>query len=821
MAAIQQTVDNLFGGVSTQPDFKKLKTQVRQSTNSYIDPVFGTTKRPGSRFLFDFGSAAEFESAHIFFYRRDFDEIYIGAINKNSIRLFNTFDLSEVPVTVEGTSLDYLTSFNHHDYRTLTIQDNTVIVNRLVQVKALPAPTFTPNTQGTVVIRTVQYGAKYSVTINGTKFELTTRNADTSTSTTGSFLSVKEILDDLKAGIDGLSLPVTVTVGATSLEIESTNNTAFTLEAIGGVDSEALKYYQDSVNNISNVPDKSIDGRIVKIENTTADDDDYYIKYVEADKAWEECRAPDVSPGLDPSTLPHELVSTGPNQFVYRPITWESRLVGDLITNPDPSFVDNRINSVFFTNNRLGFLSGPNVVLSTTSDYYNFFAKSALTVIDSDPIDINCNSTVPTNLVHSLPIPAGVLLFSNRQQFLMTADQQVYTPSSTYIRQISNYEVDEDIPPVDLGTYQIFIQKTAGYTRVMAITVPDVNQPPQVVDISKVVAEWIPSSIDNLIASPINEFLMLTDRFNNDVYIYRKYNTGDEERMQSWFKWTIPGKPLLVTIPDDIVYIVSSQTSRVGLSSIELDRSLRGETITSPNGAWDNPHLDFYVGTTSLQPGRFPAVTLGAYDKATGVQRVYVPFRHVPGLEPLLVTTTKPLLRYTPLVDEYTGWIQTFKKDANGEVIHGQDGNGNYFEIETNMSPPAGLAMEPTSFVVGYKYNFEIEFPEFFYKQEDRADYTAYLNISRIKFAVGLTGALGFKVTARGKDEWYDINPVIEADYYSANSGPLAQRYFFTVPIHQRSSNFMIKAFSDLPFPVSINMMTWQGVYSPRFYRRT
>ncbi len=63
--------------------------------------------------------------------------------------------------------------------------------------------------------------------------------------------------------------------------------------------------------------------------------------------------------------------------------------------------------------------------------------------------------------------------------------------------------------------------------------------------------------------------------------------------------------------------------------------------------------------------------------------------------------------------------------------------------------------------------------------------------------------------------------PVIEADYYSANTGPLKHRYFFTVPIHQRSTNFMIKAYSDVPFPVAINMMTWEGMYSPRFYKRT
>ena len=821
MAAIQQTTDNLFGGVSTQPDFKKLRNQVRESTNTYLDPVFGTTKRPGSRFLFDFGPADEFENAKIFFYVRDDDETYIGTISEKNIRMFNTADLSEATVDASASALEYLTASNPSQYKTLTIQDNTVIVNKEVVVDKLPDPAFTPNTRGTVVLKAINYAASYTIIIDGVASSWTTPNADqidSDNSGTQLFLSAEQILQQLAIRINNPDIKVSL-VG-NSLELESKSGTAFTLDAVGGINSEALKSFQDSVNNISNVPDKSVDGRIVKIENTTKDDDDYYIKYVGADEAWEECKAPDVSPGLDPATMPHELVSTDINEFKFSPIGYEERLVGDYITNPDPSFVGQKINNVFFTNNRLGFLSGPNVVLSATSDYYNFFAKSATTVIDSDPIDINCNSTVPTKLIHSLPAASGVILFSNRQQFLMTADQQIYTPSSTFIRQISNYEVDENVDPVDLGTYQIFLQKTAGYTRVMAMSIPDVNQPPTVVDISKVVSEWISPSIDYMIASPINEFLLLSDRLNNDVYIYRKYSTGQEEKMQAWFKWKLPGNPYLLTIPDDTVFIVSEQADRVGVSSIELDRTLSNETVVTHSGVWDNPHLDFYVGNNPRQSTITQQATLGPYDPATKRQRIYVPFRHVQGLEPIVVTTTQPMISYKPQVDVETGWIKTLVKDSNGDVIWGIDPDqGTYFEVDTDLSLPVNGVVP--SFVIGYKYDFEVEFPEFYYKEEDRADYNAFLNISRVRFAVGLTGALEFKVSAKGKDDWNPISPIIEADYYASDTGPLAQRYFFNVPIHQRSTNFMIKAFSDLPFPVSINMMTWQGIYSPRFYRRT
>mgnify|MGYP007000184191 len=98
--------------------------------------------------------------------------------------------------------------------------------------------------------------------------------------------------------------------------------------------------------------------------------------------------------------------------------------------------------------------------------------------------------------------------------------------------------------PVDLGTYQIFLQKTLGYCKVMVMQIPDINQPPSVIDISKVVSEWIPPNIDTLYTSPVNELIILSSRENNEVYFYRKYNTGTEEKMQSWFKWKMVGKTL-------------------------------------------------------------------------------------------------------------------------------------------------------------------------------------------------------------------------------------------------------------------------------------
>ena len=64
-------------------------------------------------------------------------------------------------------------------------------------------------------------------------------------------------------------------------------------------------------------------------------------------------------------------------------------------------------------------------------------------------------------------------------------------------------------------------------------------------------------------------------------------------------------------------------------------------------------------------------------------------------------------------------------------------------------------------------------------------------------------------------DEWYNLNPVIMADNYLANDIAVSDHTIFTLPIHQKTDNFTLRLFNDSPFPVSLNSMMWEGIYSP------
>ena len=88
------------------------------------------------------------------------------------------------------------------------------------------------------------------------------------------------------------------------------------------MDNERLDTFQNQVANVGSLPDRSLHHRVVKVLNTASADDTYYARFI-ADNStsgvgyWEEFIAPDVSPGLTASTMPHELVNTGTNAFTF------------------------------------------------------------------------------------------------------------------------------------------------------------------------------------------------------------------------------------------------------------------------------------------------------------------------------------------------------------------------------------------------------------------------------------------------------------------------------------------------------------------------
>src|SRR5690606_5499314 len=113
------------------------------------------------------------------------------------------------------------------------------------------------------------------------------------------------------------------------------------------------------------LPANAPDGYIVEITGESArSGDNYWVKYDTVAKVWKETSKPKIVAGFNQNTMPHALIRSADGSFVWSQPAWSPRSVGDDDTNPMPSFIDGAINDVFFFRNRLGFLSGENVIMS-------------------------------------------------------------------------------------------------------------------------------------------------------------------------------------------------------------------------------------------------------------------------------------------------------------------------------------------------------------------------------------------------------------------------------------------------------------------------
>ena len=737
MAAVTQRIGSYLGGVSKQSDDKMLPGQVRECYNGFPDATYGLTKRPGFKHIVNLGTGTTYDDGKWFYIKRDDDEEYVGVIKGSNINIWNALSGNTCSVTYGTGAQAYLTGAKT-DYKIITVQDTSIIINGSVSVAEQTAPTFNYKRVASVEVQYVVVSSSVDYTIeiiiNGT--------SQTATYSTSASSDVNTILTNLESDINGMTGTgfddLTVTRLASSLEITSTVD--MDIHAEGGIDNKGLTVAEDEVASISELPVKSVQGRKIKVVNTSSSADSYWAEFkahnttYNADGTvnvagsgegyWEETVDPGVSPGLDNSTMPHELINTAVDTFVFQKVTYEDRLVGDDDTNPQPSFLNEKITAGFFHNNRLGFLSRDNVIMSQSGDFFNFYFKSAQTTIESDPIDLSCSSIKPTALHAALPTAQGVVLFSENQQFLMFADAGVLTPSLTTIRALSNYEVDRTIEPVDAGTNLNFITKTPGYSRVFSMVTRGQQENPQVLDLSRIVKEWISPDVDQMISSPQNSMVAMASQSSNEVFIFRFYNDGKENLMEAWVSWLMAGTVQFIAANSDDLYSVTKQGNQFVLSKAALSQSPEQAIIVNNDGQKVNPSVDLYATASSV-----------VYDSATKVSKCYLPYNDVSSLTPIIVI--KGNTSSGSFVE--SGFTVTPER--------GSDGTGPFFSVANK-----DLSGVASDVIVGFKYNFDVELPRTYFRPETKiADFTANLTIARMKFAIGLSGMMSFKLQQTGR----------------------------------------------------------------------
>ena len=718
----------------------------------------------------------------------------LGDGSSGYVQDLNTCAITSIPH--EG----YLRGASADDIELLTLNDYTYVLNKARTISMVAEDTDPIPTEAFIVVYIVSYNAKYEVKINGVTINYTTPE-----DATAGDADVPTVVSNLVTNINGAGGAAASCVAtAVGSGIHVTGVT--TIEASGGPQENSIYTFTDKITDLSRLPVQCTNDYRVKIVNSESIlADDMWVKFVTSGTAsagpgaWEECVAPSVRYKFDPLTMPHQLTREADGTFHFRPIAWENRDVGDDITNPIPTFVGSTIRNMFFYRNRFGFLTGGSVVMSKAGSFYDFWVGSAQVATADDPIDISVSSTKPVNLNYVKPSSAGLVIFSDNEQFLLSTDSDILSPESAKVNTLSSFECDPKITAVDLGSSIGFISKSPLWSRLFEIANISTTDPPSTFNTTGIVPELVPSSIDNIAASPGMSMISLANTGTNTLYQYRFYQTSEGRKASTWYKWDLTGTLVDQFFDTSTFYALVSDGTNVSINSIDLRQASDTGFLTLATGEKTDVCMDMF----DTNPYRIYPST-GVVDKT----RVYLPFTHHAGKKLAVVA-----------LGGYIGGTIGATEASVGAILYptveGSAPN-QYVDIDGDY--------RGKNLIIGYIYTMTVELPKLYYASSGegttKTDYTSDLIIHRIKVSTGLSGPVKYNVNLTGiPDRSHTVSSIMPYTY-TANDVAMSAESIHEVPVHQRNENISFSIVGDTPLPVSLLGMTWEGKYNKKFYSR-
>ena len=688
----------------------------------------------------------------------------------------------------------YLKDATADDIELLTLNDFTFVLNKKKEAKMKTATTHgSIATHRAFVVISIVANGHYDINLTGFSGTAATYNASTGD-------DGEHIASDLAGDINGNNGYTAEAIGP---GIYITRTSAFSITTSGPGSSNSIYALTDSVENISKLPAQCKDGYVCKVINSTSVDiDDMYVIFEgsngDGTGYWEETTAPGITYEFDELTMPHQLVRQADGSFLYGPVNWNDRIVGDNTTNPIPSFIDNTISHIFFYRNRMGFLSGQNVILGKAGDLFNFWNTSAQVATDDDPIDISAAGKKPVFLNYVEPTSVGLVMYSTTEQFLLTTDSDILSPKTSKVNTLSSYEADAAVESVALGTSQAFINKTPLYTRLFEINEINSEQPPLLSDVTSVIPELIPETINSMVASPALSIVSLGTTGSSNIFQYRFLEKTREERaVNSWYKWELTGTLLTQFFDSSTYYVVVKNDNDVYVQSFDMTQSSEEGFLTLPTGEKTDVCLDLF----NINPHR-------TYTASTNKTRIFLPYDSVTGKELNVV-----------VLGGYIGDAATVSSQSVGAVlkptIAGSAGS-QHVDIDGDF--------RGRDLIIGYNYIMTVSLPKLYRYSISGGnvsnDDVSSLIIHRLKVKTGLSGPVDYKVSITGLNDWTDTISVTQPNQYQLNNVNMQASSTHVVPIFQRNENLAIDIIGNTPFPVSLLGLDWEGKLNQRFYRR-
>tara|TARA_Y100001970_G_scaffold22409_1_gene25966 strand:+ start:2530 stop:6360 length:3831 start_codon:yes stop_codon:yes gene_type:complete len=575
--------------------------------------------------------------------------------------------------------------------------------------------------------------------------------------------------------------------------------------------SELLNVLTTEVKDVADLPKQCKHGYVVKVANSQADEDDYYVKFFgndgkDGDGVWEECPKPGVKTTLNPATMPIELKRKADGTFEVNQITWDPALVGDTAvdgTNPQPSFVGKTINKILFFRNRLVMLSDENVIMSRPGDFFNFWAKSAITFTATDNIDLSCSSEFPAIVYDGIQVNSGLVLFTKNQQFMLTTDSDVLSPLTAKINSLSSYNFNFKTNPFSLGTTIAFLDNAGKYNRFWEMLAVLREGEPNVIEQSKAISKSFSSDIDMVANSRENQVIFFGKKGTNKLYGFRYHTTSSKRIQQAWFTWELSGEIQHIAMLDDALFAIIKDGTKYTMQRFSI-RGLSDSIYITDDRGTDSTTDDLEYKVNLDNARVIPAASLG-YSSSTGRTGFTLP---------------------TNFDETSTNNLAVFCHSAG-------DDNGRYTKQVSIVGTGVNANIEfsgdwtGSDITVGYLYDMEIQFPTIYLQQQSNEQFRSQIHsslvIHRVKLSLGPSGYYETTVARVGKSDFIQEDQATHeapvADNYNSDRVAINNVLKQTVPVYEKNTNLTLTLKSTHPTPATLYSMTWEGDYTNKFYK--
>ncbi len=630
MPVISRAIPTLLRGISQSSDALKQPDHADIQDNADSNPVLGLTKRSGFQFVTALQSST-LGNVHIQTINRDLNERYVAIFSNGNVRVFE-LDGTELTVNKPDGTAYLNTSTPRSVMKTVTIADFTFVVNTSITAAMDSTLSGGTGTKAIIFINQATADTTYSVTIDGVTVTDNTSGDST--------LSTDTIAADLKSGLDSGLSGFTITRNGPVLYVRKNDNSNFSIDGSDTQGDTKMTIIKDSVQRFTDLPTVSPNGYVVEIKgDDDTNFDNYYVKFVTnnggafEEGQWEETVEAGIPFKFDYATMPHVLIRQADGNFRFARVDgdtytaastsftlpkWGERTVGDVISAPDPSFIGNKINNVFFFRNRLGFLAGDNVILSRVSEFFNFFPETVVSVLDNEPIDVAASHTKVAILKSAVTMGEKLILFSEQTQFVLTSSADNLTPKTANVIVVTEFESSAAAQPVGSGSSIYFLTQKGSFAGIREYILQGESQIRDAANVTIHVPRLIPSNVFKMAVSTNQDILVVLGTDNaNKLYVYRwLYGEGGQKALSAWFTYSINTNRSILNV-DFIgtdLFAVIEEANKVTLEKIPFETEFR-----EPNASFQY-HLDHKVteATTGVSV---------SYSSGTGLSTFTVPYR--------------------------------------------------------------------------------------------------------------------------------------------------------------------------------------------------